>query len=241
MFSWVVWVLLVAVAAAFSDPPAPQVTRLKMSGRVLDENGEPLVGAVVEVDYSKGGGPSSPPSDCPPRPAFCWLSTRTDALGKYSVEFDARPWSTFGFGYVYAGLNGYEVDTQWVPVGPSPAVLNLRLHATRKIVPGESAVVSVESASSLCTDLEDNWALERRCEIVVIESGPGTLNVEARAVSGSVVPFIWWYTTGNYAGLITRPGPGMVSIPVRGGTYRIMVAVPEGTATQRFNVTTSLR
>ena len=80
-----------------------------------------------------------------------------------------------------------------------------------------------------------------RCEIVVIDSGPGTLNVEARAVSGGLVPSIFWYTTGNYAGFITRPGPGLVSIPVRGGTYRIMVAVADGSPATQFNVTTSLR
>jgi hypothetical protein len=37
------------------------------------------------------------------------------------------------------------------------------------------------------------------------------------------------------------PAPGAVSIPVRGGTYRVLVAIPEGAASQQFNVTTSLR
>jgi hypothetical protein len=102
-------------------------------------------------------------------------------------------------------------------------------------------VVSVEPGSSLCTDLEDLFVLTSRCAIVLIESGPGTLSVEARAASGDVVPSMYWYTSGNYAGLITRPGPGIVSIPVRGGTYRILVGLPEGSAAQQFNVTTSLR
>jgi hypothetical protein len=60
-------------------------------------------------------------------------------------------------------------------------------------------------------------------------------------VSGSVVAEMSWYTTGNYAGFITRPGPGLLSIPVRGGTYRIFVGLPDGAPPQQFTVTTSLR
>lgn len=212
-----------------------------MSGRVVDENGAPLADAGVAVDYSPAGGASSPPSFCPSSAQFCWFATRTNDKGDYSVEFEPRPWPGRGLGFVYSFRDGHETDVQWVPVGISPAVRDMRLPTTRTIQAGASTLITVEPTSSLCTDLEDNWALESRCEIVVIESGPGSLNVEARAVSGSVVPFVWWYTTGNYDGFITRPGPGMVSIPVKGGTYRIMVAVPEGTARQQFNVTTSLR
>jgi hypothetical protein len=144
-------------------------------------------------------------------------------------------------GYVYSFLDGYENDVQWVPTDPAPVVRDMRLRRTRPILAGGSIVVAVEPTSSLCTDLEDLWAMGNRCEIVVIESGPGTLNVEARPASGGAAPSMFWYTTGNYAGLITRPAPGTVSIPVSGGTYRVLVAIPEGAASQQFNVTTSLR
>ena len=43
--------------------------------------------------------------------------------------------------------------------------------------------------------------MDSRCEIVVIESGAGMLNVEARPAAGGPAPSIFWYTTGNYAGL----------------------------------------
>jgi hypothetical protein len=215
-----------------------------MSGRVLDENAVPVSAALVEVDYlTTTGSASNPPSSCPsigPLP-FCWLATHTNDKGEYAVEFEPLPWPQRGLGYVYALRDGYEVDVQWVPVGPSPAVRDMRIRASRKILAGESTDVTVDPTSSLCTDLEDLWVLTSRCEIVVIESGPGTLTVEARAVSGGVVPSVYWYTTGNYAGFIERPGPGIVSIPVRGGVYRILVGLPEGAATQQFNVTTSLR
>ena len=144
-------------------------------------------------------------------------------------------------GFVYSFHDGYEHDVQWVPTSSSPAVRDMRLRPTRSIRAGESTVVSVDATSSLCTDLEDLWVMESRCEIVVIESGAGMLNVEARPAAGGPPPSIFWYTTGNYAGFITRPAPGAVAIPVRGGTYRVLVAVPEGAPSQQFDVTTTLR
>ena len=204
-----------------------------------------MSGVLVEVDYAPAGGVSNPPSHCP-LAAFCWLVTRTNGLGEYSVEFYARTWPERGWprelGFVYSFHEGYEVDVQWVPTGSSPAVRDLRLRPTRSIPAGQSIVVSVDATSSLCTDLEDLWVLHNRCEVVGIESGAGMLNVEARPAAGGPAPSIFWYTTGNYGpGLITRPAPGAVAIPVRGGTYRVLVAVPEGAPTQQFNVTTTLR
>ena len=219
----------------------PPSGRLQMSGRVLDQNGAPVSGALVEVDYASGGGVSNPPSNCPPIATFCWLATRTNGLGEYLVEFDPRTWTGRGLGYVYSFHEGYETDVQWVPTGSSPAVRDLRLRPTRSIRAGESIVVSVDATSSLCTDLEDLWVLGSRCEIVVIESGAGMLNIEARPAAAGPAPSIFWYTSGNYAGLIARPAPGAVAVPVRGGTYRVLVAVPEGAPSQQFNVTTTLR
>jgi hypothetical protein len=227
-----------------TPPPTPPASseRVRMSGRVLDENGAPVSGAIVEVDYASVGGVSNPPSHCPSvSPGFCWLVTRTNGLGEYSVEFDARIWPGRGLGYVYSSHEGYELDVQWVPTGSSPAVRDMRLRRARRIPAGESIVLSVDGTSSLCTDLEDLWAIDSRCEVVAIESGAGVLNVVARPAADGPAPSIFWYTTGNYAGFITRPSPGAVDIPVRGGTYRVLVAVPEGSPSQRFNVTTTIR
>ena len=197
--------------------------------------------ASVVVTYASAGGVSNPPSHCPLSGQFCWLATRTDDAGEYSVEFEAVPWSGRGLGYIDAFRDGYEADVQWLPTGSSPAVRDMRLRSTRSISAGESVVISVDGTSSLCWDREDNWALGHRCEIVVIQSGVGLLYVEARPSAGEPAPLILWYTTGNYTGLITRPAPGTVAIPVGGGTYRILVGTPEGAPTQRFIVTTSLR
>jgi hypothetical protein len=219
-------------------PPA-YGERLQLSGRVLDQNGTPVPGVLVTANYG-GNSPSSP---CHVADQPCWLARRTNDLGEYLLEFDAQTWPGGGSGFVYTFREGYEVDVQWVPTGPPPAVRDLRVRATHSIPAGESMVVSVDATSSLCTDLEDLLfaTMGNRCEIVVIESGAGMLHVEARPVAGGPAPLIFWYTTGNYAGRITRPAPGAVAIPVRAGTYRIMVGVPEGAPSQQFNVTTTLR
>jgi hypothetical protein len=128
-----------------------------------------------------------------------------------------------------------------VPSGASPAVQDLRLRPSRSISAGASTVVLVDATSSLCTDLEDLWRMDSRCEIVLIDSGAGMLHVEARPAAGGEPPSIFWYTSGNYAGLITRPSPGAIAVPVRGGTYRVLVGIPEGAPSQRFDVTTTLR
>ena len=130
-------------------PPTPPASsgRLQMSGRVLDLNGVPVSGALVEVDYSPAGAGSNPPSTCPPVGGFCWLATRTNDLGEYSVEFEPRTWPGRGFGYVYSFREGYEVDVQWVPTDSSPAVRDLRLRPSRSIPAGESIVVSVDAGA----------------------------------------------------------------------------------------------
>jgi hypothetical protein len=211
-----------------------------MSGRVLDQTGTPVSGALVEVDYAPAGAGSNPASHCPGF-GFCWIATKTNDRGEYSVEFEPLPWADRGLGYVYSLVDGYEADVQWVPTTASPVVRDLRLRRTRSIPAGASVAVSVDATSSLCTDLEDLWALQSRCELVVIDSGAGMLDVEARPADEGPAPSIFWYTTGNYAGPITRPTSGAVSIPAAGGTYRILVAVPDGAPLRQFTVATTLR
>ena len=76
----------------------------------------------------------------------------------------AAPASSCGLGFVYSFHDGYEVDVQWVPTGASPAVQDLRLrpyaqHSCRRVDRRP-----VDSTSSLCTDLEDLWRMESRCD-----------------------------------------------------------------------------
>lgn len=227
-----------------SSPPQPSPTRYHVSGRVTDEAGLPIAGALVEVDHGKVAA-SSTTSQCPGFAAFCWVATRTNGNGEYAVEVEAgalrSSYGAPGIGYVYSYASGYETTVQWVPAGGPILVQNLQLRPDRPIRPGESTSVSVGPTSMLCTDLEDWWALGNRCEVIQVESAAGTLIVDVRTAGGAPAPLLFWATSGNYAGLITRPGPSTVSIPVRGGTYRLFVGIPDGTPTERFDVVTSLQ
>jgi hypothetical protein len=227
-----------------SSTPLPPDTfaRYHLSGRVTDQARSAITGALVEVDYGKGGRNSSPPSECPPTIGFCWLTALTNDRGEYAVEFEPGPLAGRGIGYVYSRHDGYETDIQWLPTGTASAVQNFRLRPVRSINAGAATVVSIESDSSLCSDLEDSWVLSHRCAVVRIDAVAGTLVVEARAAEGgSVLPIVFEATTGSYAGDTTHPAPGTVSIPVLGGTYRIFVGIPDGTAPLRVDVLTLLR
>lgn len=226
-------------------PTPPSFTRYQLSGRVTDEVGSAIAGAIVEVDYNRGGGSSSsPPSLCPAFAALCWLATQTNGSGEYKVELEAghHPHYPGAIGYVYALHEGHEPNIQMVPAGTPEIIQDLRMRSVRALTAGESIAISVEPDSSRCSDLEDLWVLSSRCEVVQITTDTaGTLLVEARAADGGSAPTMFWATTGEYAGVPQQTGPGVVSIPVRGGTYRVFVGTPAGLASRRFDVVTSLR
>jgi hypothetical protein len=218
-----------------------------VTGRVTDELGGPLPGVGVEVNYAGGGGPSSPPSTC--HLYGCWLATRTDERGLYEATFQpglgAIYFVTGAAGLVYSFIEGYETNVQLLLAGPPEIVKSLRLRRPRRIDAGDSITVTIDPDSSLCSDLEDLFALSFRCEFVrVVANTAGTLIVEARnADSGGFPPSIFWTTSGNYAGPIVRLStePWIVSIPIRGGTYTVMAGVPDGQGTQRITLSTSVR
>lgn len=210
---------------------------------MLDENGAPVANASVTVNYRPRTTESNPPLKCTPVPdsGFCWLTALTNETGHYAVEFDPKPWPQYGLGYIEVSRDGYETNVQWVPRASPPTIQNVKLRTSRTILAGASITVTVDPTSSLCTDFEDLWVFGDRCEIVNIEAGPGALLVEARAVSGNVVPLMYWYTSSNTTARPTIPAPGSLSIPAGGGLYRVLIGLPDGALAQRFNVTTSLQ
>jgi hypothetical protein len=223
-------------------PSSPTVAHL--TGRVTDEAGSPLSGVLLEVDYSSGGAPSNPPSNCPGFATFCWFVVRTNGSGYYEAEFQLSPKPLTGgvHAYIYSVDEGFATNVQSLSFS-SNVVQNLRLRRPRRIDVGDSATVTVEPDSTLCSDLEDLYAFGYRCEYVtVVARNPGTLRVEMRADAGAVVPTVFWTTTGNYAGAIVRSSdPSTVSIPITGGVYSIMAGIPVGTAAQRVTVHTSMK
>ena len=228
-----------------SPSPAPSSpTAVHLTGRVTNEAGSPLSGVLVELDYSGAGAPSTPPSNCPGFATFCWLTTRTNGGGYYEAEFqlNARPLGSGVYGYIYSVFEGYDTNVQPLPSG-SNVVQNLRLRPVRRIDVGQSIEVTVEPDSSLCSDLEDLFALTYRCEFVgVVAPTPGTLLVEIRGGTGGVVPTVFWTTSGNYAGPIIRsPDVSTAPIQIRGGTYGILAGIPAGSAPQRLTVHTSMK
>jgi len=234
-----------APTPAPSPAPAPTITRYHVTGRVTQENGSPLSGAGVEVDYREGGGGfSDPPARC--HSLGCWLFARTDPAGNYDVTFEPGPGPIFlgqGAGVIYGLMEGFATNTQLLPRGSAEIVQNLRLRPVRRIDVGQSIEVTVEPDSSLCSDLEDLYALSYRCEFVdVVAPTPGTLLVELRGSVGGVVPTVFWTTSGNYTGPITRsPDVSTVPIQIRGGTYGILAGIPAGSAPQRLAVHTSMK
>ena len=224
--------------------PSESSPRYHLSGRVVTDRGAPLAGAVVEVDHGRPVA-NNGTSFCPPSFArYCWQATETNGNGEYAFDFEAELYNEEHLGYVYSFADGYETVIQWVPGGSTTPVLNRQLRPLRPIRPGETSAVRVEPTDSLCTDLEDHWALEYRCEVVYVEvSREGTLRIEARDTAGRPVePEAFFFaTSGNYDGGWTRVDPSTLSSRVRPGVFLVFVGIPEGTAARRLDIVTSLQ
>lgn len=222
------------------------MTRYNVTGVVTDEIGSPLAGAVVEVDYIRGGDFSSPPATCPVING-CWIAMRTDGGGHYAFDFEPGTGFVHGpdsdaAGVICSLLDGYETNTQLLPRGTPAIVTNLRLRRMRTLNAGQSVTVTIESDSSLCSDLEDWWLLDKRCENIEVVAGTtGRLTVDARAAdAGGTIPVVFFPTSGRYT-TTQAFGPGTASVGVEAGQrYRVYVGVPRETV-GRYDLTTSVR
>ena len=225
-------------------PVAPTALRYQLSGRVTDEMGTRLAGALVVVHYRPdrpNGGPSTPSSKC--SWDGCFLNVLTDADGFFEVELNAEsdPSLPGAFGYLHTEFAGYQSDVQILTVGTTPITKNLRISPVRRINAGESTTVSIAADSPLCwPNGEGVFDWTRRCETVrVTAQTAGTLVIEARTPGGGV-PVIYLDASGNYAGPPASTVPGTVSVPVPAGTTAVFIGVPSGT-TAKIDVSTSLR
>ena len=199
------------------------------------------------------GGFSSSPAKCPHVPTGCWFTVKTGPSGFYDLSFDSPGPGTLGRVGIITAIGPDSINVQIVPAGPATIVQNFRLKQVPKINVGQQTTVNVEPDSSLCTDWEDLWALSFRCErvIVIVSAGQtGTLTVEARATTGSVVPSMFWATTnyidppaGSDNGPLTHSGPGMLSMRVGGAPLGLvlLVGTPVGSPAQQLTVQATLR
>ena len=227
-------------------PPAPPASsgRLQMSGRVLDQNGTPLPGASSRST-------TRPPEESAIRRLTVLWRASAGLRQERTTWASIQSSSTHEPGRNVDGHVNWVSSTLFTTASKSTSsgcrMAPLRRFGTCGSVPRAAFLLASRSSSrstprarsAQTSRIYGSWT--SRCELVVIESGAGILNIEARPAAGGPAPSIFWYTTGNYAGFITRPAPGAVAIPVRGGTYRVLVAVPEGAPSQQFNVTTTLR
>jgi hypothetical protein len=211
-----------------SPPVAPTptaTTQYNLSGTVIDDNAAPVPGARVVVDYPVHSVAAGGTVQVPGR----WISTQTDGRGRYVVDFEARsaPSSPFLLAVVQAGTEGgeYEGDAQLVATeGPAQIVKNLRLRRRQTIRVGESAVVSVEADSALCLDFDTLYSGNTLCGWVRVIVGP---EESVKAEASPMDP-------GGVA-------PNVFVEAATAETYRVGLAIPVGSAPQRYVVTTSPR
>jgi hypothetical protein len=210
-------------------PPVPRASHdalgYRISGRVADESGAPVLGAHVVVDGRD-------------RPYTQRVATHTDGDGRY--ELFVRPEHLRPDKHPVAIIRAYTADPQYTRsaqllyVQGASAIKNFYLRGLRTISAGESTTVAVDADSSLC-DLGE-LSTTTICEIVrVTYRTHGTLMVEARG-SGDVVP-----TLRIWRG---ESGEGMLSIPVSTEDVEsidVAIAIPVGLAPQRYGVYASLR
>jgi hypothetical protein len=212
---------------------------------VTDENGAPLAGVHVEVDYRLGGDSSNPQARCVSALGACFLLTSTNDRGEYDVEFEPGPGRLFnsdGAALIYSLRDGSEVNAQLVARGATEFRQTLRLRNVRTLTAGHATTVSIDADSSLCSDLEDWWVLTNRCDVLtVVASEAGVLTVDANAPTGGEKPLVFFATSGWYT-TTQNNEPGRATVGVQAGRpNRVYIGTPIGNAPARYEVSTSLR
>jgi hypothetical protein len=219
-----------------SPTPTPAATRYHVSGVVTDEAGSPIANASIEIDYMP-----------PPGQLGAFVPASANGSGYYEVDFEAhRPFPNIGqptVGVILAWSKDYQDNDQLLPWGATDIVKNLRLRRVQTVSAGQPITVSIEPDSSICWDREDWFVPDHRCyQFDVVVGSPGTLTIDAHAPEGgAIVPLVFSATSGRYRG--QKPGPGTVSLfqVEAGQRYHIFVGIPDGTAPQRYSVSTSLQ
>jgi hypothetical protein len=250
-------VVLAASGACNTNPAAPStpgsgstvdvgLKLFHLSGVVTDEDGQPLPNAAVVINRYDGR------RDGLPGYAVRWTETRTDAQGRYQMDFEAlrngyhSSWLTdiVAFGYAHVETGGHEKDLQFFASPTSSVVGDFRLDRRLRLAVDGSATVTFRPDDSIC-DGDASLNYEDLCRYVRIAvPSDGTLTVSALPSNGAA--------TAPYLLVIDDPisesnscpcGRGTVTYPVRAGSESLVaINIPRASSqTRSYVVTTSFR
>jgi len=218
-----------------SSTPAP-TTGYRVSGVVTDDHGATLPNAVVVLDH----GPRLPDLNA----ATQRVTVRTGVDGSYSlflrpeqVQVGHTPFAIIQAYTLTSRLPGDHFSYAQVLDGQgTSAVKNIRLRRTRTIYAGQgSMTIGFDSDSSLCAFA--GVSVTTLCEWFVVRSSTaGTVIVEARPEGGGMVPTLRsWNDVGQ--GTISSSIDADEDLPY----VEVAIAIPVGTASQRYNVVATLK
>jgi hypothetical protein len=206
-------------------------TGFRVSGVVTDDTGARIPGATVILDH----GPNLPDLN----PATVRLTTRTASDGSYAFVLapnQLQPgYDPFAMILAYTSTTQQHfANAQSLVREGSSTIRNIRLSRMRRLGPGETIVVAIDSNSSLC-DFGNGASLATRCEWVRISyPNPGRITIEARSNDGTSVPTLRTWNSqgqGTLVGLVPREDFYDVDVAIE---------VPAGAGPQQYTLTTSL-
>jgi hypothetical protein len=180
-----------------SLPPAlpPNGETFRVSGRVTDEQGGPMIGTAVTMRYWLAG-------------HIGVATALTDTSGTFAVTFTSNPWnSAEGRGAARAEIITDDYDWYYRTViakGPD-LVENFRLHRIRRFSPGESIEVPVTRDEGDCL----GWLYSPCGRARAVVPADGNLTIEAIPLDGgAALPQIeacCWNGDERYGNPVTLP------------------------------------
>src|SRR5688572_24523045 len=136
--------------------PSPEAPKLQFLGAVTDEDGMPLVGASVVVEYQHPNG------------QYQYHELKTIENGRYSAHLPARANAQiYGqpntLAVMHSWHTGYDWNVQIVGGNAAENEIDFRLRRPRRIDAGASVTLTVDRFSSLCADLDWDYNFKGRC------------------------------------------------------------------------------
>jgi len=243
-------------------PPAPvpssprQPVAFELTGLVTDENGKPLSGAKITVDFLASDVPGTHYSE---------TSGVSDERGIYRITFTAVPGAMKGpvgtddaVAFAFAAPAGClwpappsacanDADSRYVLATTKNAIQSFHLHRITRITAGESTVLTIAPDDAICiNNVQDMhpWPSEFVCRTVrIVAPGDGIMHIEAIPVeAGAALPDLEVETIGASGPCCSERMANPISIVVAAGTEVMAnVELPWGSiGSHSFIVKTSM-